>query len=120
MNPQDYELIALSHVLSRYRISGELPAINGQPFNIDNFKQVLFNGTDTDTDININIEKVENTVVDCDNEQDIIPEPIEQALEEITQTPTVETTDTEPAKEEKTSISGKLFQFFNKDGKNES
>jgi hypothetical protein len=127
MNPQDYELIALSHVLARYRISGELPAINGQPFNINNFKQALFNGVSTDTDININIEKVENTVVDCDNEQDTIPESAEQALEEIKQEPVPETsvpeiklTDSEPVKEEKSSISGKLFQFFTKDGKNES
>jgi hypothetical protein len=127
MNPQDYELIALSHVLARYRISGELPTINGQPFNIDNFKQAIFNGVDTNTDININIEKVENTVVDCDNEHDTIPESAEQAIEEIKQEPVpeipvpeIKVTESEPVKEEKSSISGKLFQFFTKDGKNDS
>jgi len=123
MDPREYELIALSHVISRYRLTGELPSIGGKPFNLDDFKQTLFAGvktSDSDTDININIEKVENTVVDCDNEQDTIKESAEQAIEEIKQEPNIEVTEPEPVKEEKSTISGKLFQFFSKDGKNES
>ena len=127
MNPQDFELIALSHVLTRYRLTGELPSINGQPFDMKEFKSQLFAGTNYDPDININIDTVnmENTVVDCDNEQEQKQE-TETAQVQTEAAPVVEEVTNHPEQSqesnspEKSTISGKLFQFFSKDNKNES
>lgn len=144
MDPREYELIALSHVITRYKITGELPAINGQPFNLNEFKTQLFAGVPNyDSDININIDTVnmENTVVDCDNEHEHhsvgsaaestpVTEPVIEPVTETTNTqeeisspkpndeiePTSQEQSTGP---EKSSISGKLFQFFAKDNKDE-
>lgn len=129
MNPQDFELIALSHVLTRYRLTGELPTISGQPFDIKNFKTQLFAGVpDYNPDININIDtvKMENTVVDCDNEHEQKSEPVATVATVATQDepPVAEPTPPEPSQEsiipEKSSIGGKLFHFFSKDNKNDS
>ena len=121
MDPREYELIALGHVLARYKIQGELPDIGGKPFDLNEFKQQLFAGVDTgDTDINVNIEKVENTVVDCDNEHEHnekVPEQIEEPAQKE-ESKSEETQET--VSSDKPSIGGKLFQFFSKDSKNES
>ena len=61
MDAREFELIALGHVISRYRLTGQLPNIGGKPFSLDDFKQYLFAGVDTDSDINININNVEST-----------------------------------------------------------
>lgn len=128
MDPREYELIALSHVISRYKITGELPTINGQPFNLNEFKSQLFAGVSGyDSDININIDTVnmENTVVDCDNEHEQpsqAVEPDSQPAPDQDQTTVDSNTTPEinnSINSEKSSISGKLFQFFTKDNKNE-
>ena len=141
MDPREYELIALSHVISRYKITGELPTINGQPFNLNEFKSQLFAGVSGyDPDININIDtvKMENTVVDCDNEHEQETKPAEPVPTEtvaVQAEPATVPADPAPVEEpisppaetnqetpspEKSTISGKLFQFFSKDNKNES
>lgn len=140
MDPREYELIALSHVITRYKITGELPAINGQPFNLNEFKTQLFAGVpDYDSDININIDTVnmENTVVDCNNEHEHhsvestaestpVTEPVTETTNTNQEISSSVLTDSVPAdviesiSPEKSSISGKLFQFFAKDNKDES
>lgn len=121
MNPRDFELIALSHILSKYRISGELPSIDGKPFNLNEFKTKLFAGVPNyDPDININIDtvKMENTVVDCDDNNHNSEEHKTEntpAAEIKPDTETDTNTNTADISSEKTSIGGKLFQFFAKD-----
>lgn len=135
MDPREYELIALSHVISRYKITGELPTINGQPFNLNEFKSQLFAGVSGyDSDININIDTVnmENTVVDCDNEHEQntnnsvpVTEPIESAntvaevLDIKDEAVLPDNKDSKLTSPEKSTIGGKLFQFFAKDNKDE-
>ena len=131
MNQQDFELIALEHVLTRYRLTGELPSINGQPFNINEFKSQLFAGTSyqgTDVNINIDTVKMENTVVDCDNDEEQKTEPAadntiaveDPNAEASVVEPAISTVDTEQKPESTApSIGGKLFQFFAKDKGNE-
>jgi len=127
MDPRDFELIAMSHLLSRYRLTGQLPNINGQPFDLNEFKRYLSAGVATsDTDVNVNIEKVENTVVDCDNENEH-DKPVEVSNNIVADNATVDNSPTigpapiqsntapEITEVEKTGIGGKLFQFFNKD-----
>lgn len=139
MDPREYELIALGHVLARYRIQGGLPNIEGKPFDLNDFKAKLFAGINPDTDVNINIEnlKTENTIVEqCDEEHHIhthgnvhvaaeVPEVnLDQNIpSEITATANINAANIQlPATEsststttEKSSITGKLFQFFSKD-----
>lgn len=137
MNPREFELIALEHVLARYRITGELPTINGQPFDLDQFKQQLSAGVNVDPDINVNIDTVKNEIVECDNEshhsavdtaeesKPVENDNTEKVAEKVTEpvAESVPATETEsvaqPTPEESTSqntstVAGKLFQFFNK------
>lgn len=60
MDSREFELIALGHVISRYRLTGQLPSINGKPFSIADFKQHLFSGVDCDSDVNINVNNVDS------------------------------------------------------------
>lgn len=124
MNPREFELIALEHVLARYRITGELPTINGQPFDINQFKQQIIAGVATgDTDINVNIDTVNNEIVDCQEHENASTnsttdsETVESAISDVTPETTASTSDaplTQPTDENKKSVAGKLFQFFNK------
>lgn len=76
LDSREFELIALGHVLSRYRITGQLPKIQGNPFDLGQFKTMLLNGVTAmdNTDINININSVNTesnvTIIneDCDHE----------------------------------------------------
>lgn len=128
MDPRDFELIAMNHLLSRYRLTGQLPNINGQPFDLNEFKRHLSTGVaDSDTDINVNIEKVENTVVDCDNENEqdksievsnnnIVTADVTEDNSPIIEPALIQSnTAPEVTEVEKTGIGGRLFQFFNKD-----
>lgn len=130
MDPREFELIAIGHVLARYRATGTLPNINGEPFDLAKFKSHLSAGIDTDTDTDIDIAIIQNTIVDDDCEHDktepsaTVAEPEQPKPESVTATeqeqPKQEPTE---QKEEPTQESinpmfgGKLFQFFNRDGK---
>ena len=118
MNSRDFELIALGHVLTRYRLTGALPNINGQPFELSAFKEKLFQGVNSDSDININIDtlKTESNVTIVDNcEHDtptasaVPPAQTEPPVEEKnnnTETPANTVTDNN------TGPGGRLFQYF--------
>ena len=132
MKSQDHQLIALSHILFRYRLTGELPNIDGKPFNLEDFKSKLFSGIsiDSDSDINININSinsesnvtvVENQTVECNEEhsqsQEKTTDPeISTSKEEHSQSQE-KTTDPEisTSNEKNSSVGGKLFQFFSRD-----
>ena len=117
MKSQDHQLIALSHILFRYRLTGELPNIDGKPFNLDDFKAKLFAGaTSDDMDININIDTlktesnvtiIENQTVDCD-EHEHRHESSHKQEEEPTKEP-------EKSNLDAPAPSGKLFSYFNRD-----
>lgn len=126
MKSQDHQLIALSHVLFRYKLTGELPNIDGKPFNLDDFKTKLFQGTgyEPDSDINININTlqtesnvtiVENQTIDCDHADQ------SKNVSETTPVPnnTVDENNTDTVEDKKVEkelgVGGKLFQYFNKD-----
>lgn len=129
MNSRDFELIALGHVLTRYRLTGELPNINGQPFNLDLFKQKL-SDSDDGPDININIETVntesdvtiiDNDTVECQDEHhhnDPASETPPASDQEPTtsESPENSTPDTNQNNNNNSlSPSGRLFQYFNRD-----
>lgn len=133
MDPREFELIAISHVLARYRATGVLPNINGEPFDLAKFKAHLSAGIDTDVDVAI----IKNTIVNEDDDQcqhdgtkpsaiaepeqpkpertEPEPEPVASTgQEEPEQAPTEQKE--EPTQEKSSStLGGKLFQFFNKD-----
>jgi hypothetical protein len=126
MRSRDHQLIALSHVLFRYRLTGELPNIDGKPFDLDLFKSKLFSGTtsDSDLDVNININTlktesnvtiVENQTIDCDHDDQ------SKNVSETTPVPnnTVDENNTDTVEDKKVEkelgVGGKLFQYFNKD-----
>ena len=126
MNSRDFELIAVSHVLTRYRLTGELPNIDGRPFNINDFRAKLFAGVDDDQDININIDtlKTESNVTIIENTE---------CTEDHTHRPTVTASETPEVSEAATNNNqsaaqveqkptqepslpgGRLFQYFNRD-----
>lgn len=126
MNSREFELIAVSHILTRYRLTGELPNINGQPFNINDFRAKLFAGVDNDQDININIDtlKTESNVTIIENTEcteDHRHEPTVTASETpkvleptVNNDPPAQPAEQKPA-EEPLSPSGRLFQYFNRD-----
>jgi len=135
MRSRDHQLIALSHVLFRYRLTGELPNIDGKPFDLDLFKSKLFSGTtsDSDLDVNININTlktesnvtiVENQTIDCDHDDQpkIVPETAQSPSNTNNTNNTNNSVDenkTEPVEDKKVEkelgVGGKLFQYFNKD-----
>lgn len=116
MNSREFELIALGHVLSRYRASGTLPTIGGKPFNINDFKARLSAGVE-DADININIQNLETesnvTIVDhdCNNET---PESAEPAHEEHQPLVTNASITSESVPEKSITAAGKLFDYFSR------
>ena len=122
MDPREYELIALGHVLARYRIQGELPNIEGKPFDLTEFKSRLFSGIAPSTDTDVDVAIIQNTIVNEDNDNEE-QKPVEDTTTEQPQpaepTPTVET----PAESTPVTgstnpfLGGKLFDFFNKDKK---
>jgi len=126
MKSQDHQLIALSHVLFRYKLTGELPNIDGKPFNLNDFQAKLFQGTgyQSDSDINININTlqtesnvtiVENQTIDCEHTDQI------QNASDTTQSldNNSNTNNTTVDGKKETEVGGQLFQYFNKDN-NES
>lgn len=131
MDPREYELIALGHVLARYRIQGELPNIEGKPFDLNEFKSRLFTGVPTGTNTDVDVAIIQNTIVNeddqCDNKNEPTTAPVNDGATE--QSPVVESTVEEKPIEETSAentnvpvstnpfLGGKLFDFFNKDKK---
>lgn len=125
MNSRDYELIALGHVLTRYRLTGQLPNIDGRPFNLEDFKAKLFAGLDdTDVDVNINVDNVnteanvtvvENNTINCDDEShnhsETQSDEVDQPSDETDQSENL----SEPSQTEESDNSitgGRLFQYL--------
>lgn len=109
MNHRDFELIALGHVLTRYRLSGDLPKIDGKPFNLNEFRSKILTGID-DSDININIDTLQTesnvTIIenDCDHDH-------ENANPQNNATVSSEISLEQPA-DKSTTATGKLFDYF--------
>lgn len=126
MDPREFELIAIGHVLARYRATGMLPNINGEPFDLAKFKSHLFAGTEHETDVDVAI--IKNTIVneddDCEHNNS---EPAAAAAPEQPKSDPVEITAQESESNESPEeqqqenpnplFGGKLFQFFNKDSR---
>lgn len=122
MNSRDFELIALGHVLTRYKLTGTLPNIDGQPFDLSAFKEKLFQGVNTDSDININIDtlKTESNVTIVENEchddhQASEPAPVAAEVSEVKDDKNDTSTQEQKPEETPASPSGRLFQYFNRD-----
>ena len=129
MDPREYELIALGHVLARYRIQGELPNIDGKPFNINEFKTRLFSGVDIGTTPDVDVAIIQNTIVDndCDHNNEPTAAPVNDGATEqppaveskVEETPVEDTPveDTNTPTSTNPFLGGKLFDFFNRDKK---
>jgi hypothetical protein len=130
MDPREFELIAIGHVLARYRATGTLPTINGEPFNLDKFKSHLSAGVDPDTDTDIDVAIINNTIINEDDDKEceqsniksaVVAEPEQPKPESVAVTeqeqPKQEHTKQEEPTQESTNpnFAGKLFQFFNRD-----
>ncbi len=129
MDPREFELIAMSHVLARYRATGILPNINGEPFDLDKFRAHLSAGIDTDTDVDVAI--IKNTIIneddDCEHNktepagsaepEQPNPEPVENTAQEEPEQAHTEQKEEQTQENSNPIFGGKLFQFFNKDSR---